>query len=169
MLRQARKNGLPLIAFVNKMDRQGADGWRSLRKLATEIVGMQRNVIVPLQVYAQDDCGSVGIVDVARMELLRFSSDDEGKTVHRERFFPEGETSLHAQVRMVRQYIGRNVSSLLFVFDYYLRCNNIITILFKWTRSLIWMTPFSIPSSNTKTHFIPNSYSTSTWLCVDSQ
>ncbi|BAU58937.1 translation elongation factor G [Halorhodospira halochloris] len=74
--RQANKYGVPRIAFVNKMDRAGADFSR--------VVGQMRDRLgahpVPIQlpIGAEDDFR--GIIDLIRMSAIYWDRDKEGIT-----------------------------------------------------------------------------------------
>ncbi len=69
--RQARRHGVPLLAFVNKMDRPGAD--------FDAVVGAMREVLQarpwPLGLPLDDDGAFVGWVDLVHRRLLRWSDD----------------------------------------------------------------------------------------------
>lgn len=75
--RQALKYGVPTIAFVNKMDRQGADFPRVLQMMR-DILGA-----IPLPVFLPIGSGQTfrGIVDVIRGRALYFDSETLGETI----------------------------------------------------------------------------------------
>jgi elongation factor G len=78
--RQALKYGVPTIAFVNKMDRQGADFPRVLQMMR-DILGA-----TPLPVFLPIGSGQTfrGIVDVIRGRALYFDSESLGETIREE-------------------------------------------------------------------------------------
>ncbi len=78
--RQALKYGVPTIAFVNKMDRQGADFPRVLQMMR-DILGA-----VPLPVFLPIGSGQAfrGIVDVIRSRALFFDPESLGETIREE-------------------------------------------------------------------------------------
>jgi elongation factor G len=75
--RQAKKYGVPCVAFVNKMDRKGANLHR--------VVGMLRDqlgapaVALQLPVGREEDFD--GVVDLVRMRRLRFDADSLGAKI----------------------------------------------------------------------------------------
>ena len=81
--RQADKYNVPRIAFVNKMDRVGADFFRVI-KMMNERLG---SVIVPIQIpYGQAE-DFEGIIDLIRMKVRIYEEDSLG-TVFREEEVP---------------------------------------------------------------------------------
>jgi len=76
--RQADKFGVPRIAFVNKMDRVGAD----FEKVVGEIRDRLGAHAVPLQIPIGAEDAFEGVVDLVDLESMRFSGDldDEGTT-----------------------------------------------------------------------------------------
>ncbi|WP_051844353.1 elongation factor G [Streptomyces sp. NRRL S-813] len=76
--RQADRHGVPRIAFVNKMDRAGAD-------LDAAVASIQERLhpaplVVQLPIGAED--GFVGVVDLVRMRTLVWSDVSEAAEVH---------------------------------------------------------------------------------------
>lgn len=92
--RQADKYGVPRIAFVNKMDRVGADFFRVLemmnKRLGTTAVAVQ----IP---YGQGEEFD-GIIDLVRMKLLVYEQESMG-TVFHEQDVPETSRELAATYR----------------------------------------------------------------------
>ena len=92
--RQADKYGVPRIAFVNKMDRVGADFFRVLemmnKRLGTTAVAVQ----IP---YGQGEEFD-GIIDLVRMKLLVYEQESMG-TVFHEEDIPETSRELAATYR----------------------------------------------------------------------
>lgn len=72
--RQAKKYGIPVVAFVNKMDRTGAD----FRKVVGEIRDCLDSNPVPVTLPIGGECGFVGVVDVIGERALIYDIDDLG-------------------------------------------------------------------------------------------
>ena len=77
--RQADKYRIPRIAFVNKMDRLGADFFRVLEDMKKKLGANPVPVCIPV---GSENTFS-GVIDLIDMEYLQFSADDEGKTITR--------------------------------------------------------------------------------------
>ena len=69
--RQADRYGVPRIAFVNKMDRVGADFERCVEEIQTRL-GADA---VPFQLPIVEDDEFVGIVDLIGLEAFRFGAE----------------------------------------------------------------------------------------------
>lgn len=89
--RQAQKYGLPKLAFVNKIDRPGADFWRVTRELG------QRFGITALAM-TMPSATEGRLIDWMRGQALTFSPDDQGSTIIAHTLDPD-ETHLCAQAR----------------------------------------------------------------------
>jgi elongation factor G len=74
--RQMKRYSVPRIAFVNKMDRTGADPQRVVRDMR-EKLGLD---VVPIQYPMGEGETFTGIVDLVTMQALTFG-EDEGETV----------------------------------------------------------------------------------------
>jgi elongation factor G len=72
--RQADKYGVPRIAFINKMDRIGADFFGSVRSIVERLGGNP----VPLQIPMGAESDFNGVIDLVEMKAIRWT-DDEGK------------------------------------------------------------------------------------------
>ena len=70
--RQAEKYGVPRIAFVNKMDRQGADFFRVYHDI-NEKLGANP---VPLQIPIGSEETFAGVIDLVEMKAIRWSEDE---------------------------------------------------------------------------------------------
>src|SRR5216117_4094764 len=74
--RQADKYGVPRIAFVNKLDRVGAD--------FNFVVGMMKTrlgaIAVPLQIPIYVGDWFTGMIDLIEMKAITYESDDLGST-----------------------------------------------------------------------------------------
>ena len=74
--RQADKYGVPRIAFVNKMDRMGANFLRVVAQVQDRLGA----VAVPLQLPIGAEEGFAGIVDLVRMKAIYWNDADRGLT-----------------------------------------------------------------------------------------
>ena len=72
--RQADKYHVPRIAFVNKLDRMGAD----FRKVVTEIGERLGSFAVPLQIPIGVEENFTGIIDLLAMRAISFDNDSMG-------------------------------------------------------------------------------------------
>ncbi|HSH84010.1 MAG TPA: elongation factor G [Guyparkeria sp.] len=74
--RQANKYSVPRLAFVNKMDRQGADYARVLGQLKNRLGANPVPVVIPIG--AEEDFE--GVIDLIRMKAIYWDADDMGVT-----------------------------------------------------------------------------------------
>ncbi len=72
--RQADKYGVPRICFVNKMDRVGADFFRTVTMIRERLNALPLVVQIPWGAEAD----FVGVIDLVRMQGLRWHSEDKG-------------------------------------------------------------------------------------------
>ncbi len=72
--RQADRYKVPKIAFVNKMDRQGADFYRVLQMMKERLKTTPVAVNIP---WGKED-SFVGIIDIVRMKAIRWLDDTLG-------------------------------------------------------------------------------------------
>jgi elongation factor G len=72
--RQMNRYGVPRIAFVNKMDRSGANFMRCVEQIRTRLRG--NPVPVQLPIGAEDDFE--GVVDLMRMQAIYWDMDTQG-------------------------------------------------------------------------------------------
>ena len=72
--RQANKYKVPRMAFVNKMDRMGANFFRVVRQLHDRLGA----VPVPIQVPIGAEEGFSGVVDLIKMKAIRWSEENMG-------------------------------------------------------------------------------------------
>ncbi|MBK1633908.1 elongation factor G [Thiohalocapsa halophila] len=82
--RQADKYGVPRLAFVNKMDRMGANFLRVVQQVKERLGG--HAVPIQLPIGAEDDFA--GIVDLVRMKAIYWDDTSKGMT-YEERDIPE--------------------------------------------------------------------------------
>ncbi|HEX9205733.1 MAG TPA: elongation factor G [Candidatus Deferrimicrobiaceae bacterium] len=77
--RQADRHGIPRLAFVNKLDRPGADFDRVLADMARKLSARGVPVTIPLF----EDGAFAAVADLLTMERVAFSQEDQGATVSR--------------------------------------------------------------------------------------
>ncbi len=82
--RQANKYGVPRLAFVNKMDRQGSDFFRVMDQLKKRLGANPVPVVIPIG----SEENFQGVVDLLRMRAIYWNTDDMGMT-YDERDVPE--------------------------------------------------------------------------------
>lgn len=86
--RQANKYRVPRIAFVNKMDRAGANFLRVVNQIQTRL----KAVPVPIQLPIGAEEEFKGVVDLIRMKAIYWNEDDRGMT-YEEKDIPENMVS----------------------------------------------------------------------------
>ncbi len=69
--RQADKYRVPRLCFINKMDRMGADFYRTLHEIQTKLQGNPVAVQLPLGVEDQFQ----GVIDLVRMKAVRYKDE----------------------------------------------------------------------------------------------
>ncbi len=72
--RQMNKYGVPRIAFVNKMDRAGANFLRCVEQIQTRLRGNP----VPIQLPIGAEDGFVGVVDLVKMKSIWWDEETQG-------------------------------------------------------------------------------------------
>lgn len=72
--RQANKYKVPRLAFVNKMDRQGADFFKVYEQLRTRLTANPIPVVIPIG--AED--AFVGVIDLIRMKSIYWDESSQG-------------------------------------------------------------------------------------------
>jgi len=72
--RQMNKYGVPRIAFVNKMDRAGANFLRCVEQIKTRLRGNP----VPIQLPIGAEDGFVGVVDLVKMKAIHWDEETQG-------------------------------------------------------------------------------------------
>ena len=93
--RQATRYNVPRMAFVNKMDRTGADFMRVVRQIKERLGA--RAIPIQLPIGAEEDFE--GIVDLVRMQAIYWDSADQG-TTYEARDIPE---HLQAEAEAARE------------------------------------------------------------------
>jgi elongation factor G len=74
--RQAEKYGVPTIAFINKMDRVGADFERVVNEIETRLSAKPVPVVVPLF----EEGAFVGVLDLVTEKAVYYTDEDLGAT-----------------------------------------------------------------------------------------
>ena len=74
--RQADKYHVPRIAFINKMDRTGADFYAVLKEIREKL----NTIALPLQIPIGSESDFAGVVDLIKMKALIWDSDILGAT-----------------------------------------------------------------------------------------
>ncbi|RFT04910.1 GTP-binding protein, partial [Edwardsiella anguillarum] len=74
--RQANKYQVPRIAFVNKMDRMGANFLKVVNQIKTRLGANP----VPLQLAIGAEDGFTGVVDLVKMKAINWNEADQGVT-----------------------------------------------------------------------------------------
>ncbi|ENY70655.1 elongation factor G [Aeromonas diversa] len=74
--RQANKYKVPRIAFVNKMDRTGANFLRCVEQIKTRLKGTP----VPLQLNIGAEENFKGVIDLVKMKAINWNEADQGVT-----------------------------------------------------------------------------------------
>uniref|UniRef100_A0A5K0WH28 Elongation factor G, mitochondrial n=1 Tax=Nymphaea colorata TaxID=210225 RepID=A0A5K0WH28_9MAGN len=74
--RQANKYNVPRIAFINKMDRMGANFLKVVEQIKTRLGGNP----VPLQLAIGSEENFTGIIDLIKMKAIKWQDFDQGVT-----------------------------------------------------------------------------------------
>ena len=74
--RQADRYKVPRIAFINKMDRLGANFFRVIEMMSERLTTLP----LPIQIPIGADDGFEGVVDLIKMKALYWNANDQGKT-----------------------------------------------------------------------------------------
>ncbi len=85
--RQSEQFRVPKIAFVNKMDRAGADFQACLEAMRLRLGANPVPLVLP---WGAGD-GFSGVIDLVRLKYLTFSAADEGRTIEEHDLSPEME------------------------------------------------------------------------------
>ncbi len=72
--RQADRYGVPKVAFINKMDRIGADYWGTIQQMAKRF----DSVPLPIQIPLGSQDSFKGIIDLIRMQALTWDESTKG-------------------------------------------------------------------------------------------
>ena len=101
--RQADKYGVPRIAFVNKMDRVGADFFRGVQMIKDRLKANP----VPIQIPVGKEENFKGVVDLVTMKALVWDEETLGATYHEQELTGE----LLADAQEWREKLIEEVSS----------------------------------------------------------
>jgi len=82
--RQSEKYSVPKLAFVNKMDRTGADFYKVVEEMQEELGANAVPVVIPIG----KEENFRGLIDLISMNALYYNEEDQGRTV-REEAIPE--------------------------------------------------------------------------------
>ena len=74
--RQADRYEVPRIAFINKMDRLGANFFRVIEMMSERLTTLP----LPIQIPIGADDGFEGVVDLIKMKALYWNANDQGQT-----------------------------------------------------------------------------------------
>ncbi|WP_225639642.1 elongation factor G [Candidatus Profftia sp. (ex Adelges kitamiensis)] len=74
--RQANKYKVPRIAFINKMDRMGANFFKVINQIKTRLGGNP----VPLQLAIGSEENFTGVIDLVKMKAIQWNDADQGVT-----------------------------------------------------------------------------------------
>lgn len=83
--RQKEKYDVPAIAFINKMDRVGADFERVVNEIEERLAAHPVPIIVPLY----ENTEFIGIIDLIAEKRVYYNHEDLGETYHEEPVTPE--------------------------------------------------------------------------------
>ena len=98
--RQADKYGVPRIAFINKMDRTGADFERVVEEIREELGANAVPIVIPIG--AEGDFR--GIVDLIDMKAIYYDDTPDGTDLREEAIPPElAESARSAAARMLER------------------------------------------------------------------
>ncbi|MHC4824517.1 MAG: elongation factor G [Planctomycetota bacterium] len=78
VVRLVRQQELPMLLFVNKMDRPGADFTRAVEQSAQ----LLHPGVLPVQLPFGSGRESKGVIDLIQMRLLTWKEEDQGMEVH---------------------------------------------------------------------------------------
>ena len=99
--RQANKYNVPRICFVNKMDRLGADFWRTV-EMIRERLGASP---VPIQIPIGQESGFKGFVDLIEQQAVIFTDDLGTKSDH-----TQVPANMEAEFRQQRELLVERVA-----------------------------------------------------------
>ncbi len=99
--RQANKYNVPRICFVNKMDRIGADFWRTIQMIRDRLGA----VPVPIQIPIGRESGFKGFIDLIEQQAIIFT-DDLGTTSDR----TEVPTGMEAEFSQQREFMIERIA-----------------------------------------------------------
>ncbi|MFA4945002.1 MAG: elongation factor G [Lentisphaeria bacterium] len=110
--RQAKKYGVPVMAFVNKMDRTGANFANVVEQIRDKLGATPIPLVIPV---GQED-QFAGVIDVISGEKVSFDEKDKGVTVHREACPPEFAAPLQKAREFMYECIAENDEQMMGMF-----------------------------------------------------
>ena len=105
--RQANKYKVPRIAFINKMDRTGANFLRAVEQIRTRLKGNP----VPLELPIGSEDSFIGVVDLIKRKAIDWNVEDQGLTFE----YGDIPADMVDQVEEYRAKLGKDL--LLLVID----------------------------------------------------
>src|SRR5947209_12159578 len=99
--RQANKYNVPRICFVNKMDRIGADFWRTVEMIRERLGATP----VPIQIPVGQESSFKGFIDLVQQEAVIFTDDLGTKSEH-----TQVPTSMEAEVAQYHDQLIERVA-----------------------------------------------------------
>ncbi len=119
--RQAQRYHVPRIAFINKMDRVGADFYKAVKSMETRLGA----VPVPVQMPVGSEDKYRAIIDLVEMQMITWDSDDLGA----EQIVTEVPADLHDEAMLRRhEMIDQVAGADDALTEQYLTDENSITI-----------------------------------------
>ena len=100
--RQANKYKVPRLAFINKMDRVGADFYRVVEQIKTRLGGKPVPLVIPI---GKED-GFEGVVDLVTMKAIYWDEASQGME-YEEREIP---AELQEKAEEYREYLVENAA-----------------------------------------------------------
>lgn len=100
--RQANKYKVPRLAFINKMDRVGADFYRVVEQIKTRLGGKPVPLVIPIG--KEDDFE--GVVDLVTMKAIYWDEESQGMK-YEEREIP---VELQEKAEEYREYLVENAA-----------------------------------------------------------
>ena len=82
--RQANKYNVPRMCFVNKMDRTGANFFRTVEMIESRLEATPAVIQLPIG----SEGGFAGVVDLVKMKAIIWDGDDKGAKYHEEDIAP---------------------------------------------------------------------------------
>ena len=110
--RQAKKYGVPVVAFVNKMDRTGADFYKVVEQIRDKLSATPIPLVIPI---GKEDYFT-GVVDVLTGEKITFDEKDKGVTIYREPCPAELAEELKAAQAKLFECIAENDEHMMAMF-----------------------------------------------------
>jgi len=107
--RQADRYRIPRLAFINKMDRVGADFFEVVREMK-ERLGAQPLL---LQIPVGKEENFSGVIDLVRMKRIEFKEEDYGTTFYEQEIEPELEEEAKEYRERLLEILGEEDEQIL--------------------------------------------------------